>query len=75
MRPSTRASSLRPPGAVVQSVEGLSDERVAGEEHDDERHDEADEGWMGDVIPYCAVDVAACTCPTCETRVSVRVDI
>lgn len=51
MCPSTQAS-LRPPGAGVRSMEGLSDERVAGEEHDHKRHDEADEGWVGDVVSY-----------------------
>ena len=49
-------------------MEGLSEERVAGEEHDDESHDDADEGWVGDVISYCTVDVAACACPTCAIK-------
>ena len=49
-------------------MEGLSEERVAGEEHDDEGHDDADEGWVGDVISYCTIDVAACACPTCAIK-------
>ena len=49
-------------------MEGLPDERVAGKEHDDECHDDADEGWMGNVVSYCTVDVATWACPTCPAE-------
>ena len=65
-QPPAGGRGVRCPKRGRRSVEGLSEERVAGEEHDDERHDNADEGWVGDIVSYCTVHVAACACPTCR---------